>query len=192
MESESLVESKWSVGQLLEAKWKDGEYYYGKVVKIYNNGNYKFDYDDGEKWLSVADNQIRERTPIVPFGESDVSEEDEGDDSEEEASEESEIEEVGDVHVDVECRKYNEDALKSFLVQESKHYEYFLNGTTTSYGESFHSICNLYYPKGSTVALQTYIMKKCFAGFHWQELREGVSLSLMQVSFIIYFFSCSL
>lgn len=166
-ESES-VGPRWEVDQLLEAKWTDGEYYYGHPTKIYQNGNYAFAFDDGHYLKSVAQNHIRERTPIVPFGEKDISEESEEEEDEDENIDGPEIEAE-----DVESRKYNKDALTLFLMQESKHYEYFLNGTTTSYGESFHSICNLYYPKGSTVAFKTYKMKKTFAALHWQELREN-------------------
>jgi hypothetical protein len=172
MESET-VGPKWTVDQLLEAKWTDGEYYYGHPTQIYQNGNYAFSFDDGHYLRSVAENQIRERTPIVPFGQKDIS--DESDEEDEESDEETDEneEEAIDIEVDVDSRKYNKDALTKFLMQESKHYEYFLNGTTTSFGESFHSICNIYYPKGQTVAFKTYVMKKCFAGFHWQELREN-------------------
>lgn len=170
-ESES-VGPKWTVDQLLEAKWTDGEYYYGHPTKLYQNGNYAFAFDDGHFLKSVAENHIRERTPIVPFGEKDVSDESEEEEEEEEDEENEEAAEI-EVEVDVECRKYNKDGLTKFLMQESKHYEYFLNGTTTSYGESFHSICNLYYAKGSTVSFESYVMKKCFAAFHWQELRQN-------------------
>jgi hypothetical protein len=52
MESESVeVEKVWKVGQQLEAKWTDGEYYYGEVSKVYKNGNYGFKYTDGSKDL---------------------------------------------------------------------------------------------------------------------------------------------
>jgi hypothetical protein len=49
MESESVEEKVWKVGQLLEAKWTDGEYYYGEVKKVWNNGKYSFKYTDGSK-----------------------------------------------------------------------------------------------------------------------------------------------
>jgi hypothetical protein len=171
---ESEVGPKWSIDVPLEAKWEqDGDYYYGHVTKIFANGNYAFAFDDGKKQRSVLEKHIRERTPIVPFGEKDVSdqesEEEEEDEDEEEEGEAPEME----VEVDVDSRKYNKEALEKFLLQESKHYEFFLNGTTTSYGESFHSICNLYYPKGSTASFKSYVMKKEFAGLHWQELRRS-------------------
>lgn len=31
---------------------------------------------------------------------------------------------------------------------------------------------HIYLSSGSTVAFSTYVMKKTFAGFHWQELRQ--------------------
>ena len=170
-ESESLMGPKWEIGQLLEAKYTDGEYYYGKVTKVFANGCYSFRYDDRDFLRSVKEKHIRERTPIVPFGQADIEDSD--------SEEEGEVEEEGEasddeIEVDgeFESREYNLDALTTFLTQEMKNYEYFLNGTTTSYGESFHSICNLYYPKGATVGFQTYVMKKSFAGLHWQELRD--------------------
>lgn len=36
----------WVVGQELEAKWTDGNYYWGKVAKCYKNGKYNFHFDD--------------------------------------------------------------------------------------------------------------------------------------------------
>lgn len=48
MESEE-EEKVWTLGQLLEAKWTDGEYYYGKISKVYKNGKYAFEYTDGSK-----------------------------------------------------------------------------------------------------------------------------------------------
>jgi hypothetical protein len=183
MSSESDEPTVWSVGQQLEAKWKDDEYYYGEVAKVYANGNYSFRFDDGDFARSIEPHKIRERTPIVPFGQADVAggSDDESNASEEDDESDDESSASSDeIEVDgqFQSRKYNLDALTEFLMQEMKNYEYFLNGTTTSYGESFHSICNLYYPKGSTVAFSTYVMKKCFAGLHWQELRRNGTFSL--------------
>ena len=55
--------------------------------------------------------------------------------------------EVVDDNIDKNSGAYNIEALTTFLTQQMKNYEYFLNGTVTSYGESFHNICNLYYAK---------------------------------------------
>jgi hypothetical protein len=190
-DSESSMGPRWEIDQLLEAKWTDGEYYYGKVTKVFANGSYSFRFDDGDFGRSILEKHIRERTPIVPFGQADLEDsesESEEEDVEEGESSDDEIEVEGEF----DSRKYNLDALTTFLTQQMKNYEYFLNGTTTSYGESFHSICNLYYPKGSTVAFQTYVMKKTFAGLHWQELRDRMTLCFMRVSlFTCLFLSCN-
>lgn len=174
-ETSSMDGPKWEVGQQLEAKWNDDEYYYGEVKKVYANGNYSFRFDDGDFSRSIDEKLIRERTPIIPFDQPDVEESV----SESESEEEEEGEEEIEVEDELESRQYNLDALTTFLRQQMANYKYFLHGTTTSYGESFHSICNLYYPKGATVAFATYVMKKSFAGLHWQELRDKSMILLI-------------
>lgn len=133
------------MNEQLEGKWTDGEYYWGHVSQIYKNGNYAFHFEDGDKSRSLKEKEIRERTPIVPIDQSDISDSS----SKEEESDEVDTNEVDDNTVDKESGAYNVKALTTFLTQQMKNYEYFLNGTVTSYGESFHNVCNLYYPKGT-------------------------------------------
>lgn len=63
---------QWPLGEDLEGKWTDGEYYYGRVSKIFKNGKHKFVYDDGAKPRNLLPGEIRKRTPIVKFGLPDV------------------------------------------------------------------------------------------------------------------------
>jgi hypothetical protein len=70
---------------------------------------------------------------------------------------------------------YYREALNEFLVSQMTNYQYFLNGTKTSYTESFHNVCNLYYPKGLYMSFAQYKMRKEFAALHWIELRKAGS-----------------
>ena len=152
----------WKVGDEAEAKY-EGEYYYGKIVKVFNNGNYSFHFDDGDKHRSIEPKFIRERTPIVSFDESDITDglsEDEESSSESSASMEEEV--------TVTKKEYRE-ALELFLRSQMKDYEYFLHGTRTNHTESFHNVANKYYSKGSTSTFNLYIMKKQFAALDWNE-----------------------
>lgn len=140
---------KWKKDQKLEGKY-NGEYYWGHVNQVYKNGNYSFHFDDGDKAKSLSEKEIRERTPIIPINEPDIS------DSSSESDDEQQDDvndEVVDDNIDKNSGAYNIEALTTFLTQQMKNYEYFLNGTVTSYGESFHNICNLYYAKGSHISL---------------------------------------
>lgn len=67
-----LHEAAWSLGQELEGKWTDDEYYYGRVARIFKNGKYKFVYDDGTMPRNLFAHEIRYRTPIVNFGSPDI------------------------------------------------------------------------------------------------------------------------
>jgi hypothetical protein len=49
IESSESEEIAWTVSQKLEAKWTDGEYYYGEITRVYKNGSYGFAYTDGSK-----------------------------------------------------------------------------------------------------------------------------------------------
>jgi hypothetical protein len=161
---DSIVEElkEYYLGQKLEAKWKDGEYYYGEINKIYKNGNYGFTYTDGskDKHRSIDVSLMRERTPIVDWNISDIS-----DGISESDSEESE--EQSNQEVLVEGKKYYWLALKDFLDSQLGDCKYFLNGKRTNHTESFHNICNMYCPKGSNISMKMYIMKKQFAALHW-------------------------
>ena len=66
------IARQWILGQELECKWTDGEYYYGRISKVYKNGKFKFNYDDGDHARSVFATDMRERTPIVNFGRPDI------------------------------------------------------------------------------------------------------------------------
>jgi hypothetical protein len=62
----------WQLGQELEGKWTDDEYYYGRISKIFKNGKFKFNYDDGTTPRNLFSHEIRHRTPIVKFGLPDI------------------------------------------------------------------------------------------------------------------------
>jgi hypothetical protein len=72
---------------------------------------------------------------------------------------------------------YYREALNEFLLSQMTTYQYFLNGTRTSFTESFHNVCNLYYPKGLSMSFAQYKMRKQFAALHWNELRNAGYLS---------------
>lgn len=164
-EVEVEVEKKvWKEGDEAEAKFTDGEYYWGKISKIYKNGNFLFYFDDGDKSRSMEGRFIRERTPIVGPDESDITD---GIEIEEEEVEDMEVEATISYN-----KKYYIDALTEFLTAEMKDYEYFLYGTRTNSTESFHNLCNKYYSKGSTLSYPLYKMKKQFAALDWNEQKD--------------------
>lgn len=180
-------ERVWKFGEKLEAKWTDGEYYYGEISRVYKNGNYGFKYTDGSKdhhryvsYLfpissfsffvltsrSLEGHLIRERTPIVSWDESDIA--DGLSEDEDSMSEEEEVPEVLSG-----SKKYYWLAVREFLESQVGDCKYFLNGKRTNHTESFHNVCNLYCPKGSNISTKTYIMKKQFAALHWTENKQA-------------------
>jgi hypothetical protein len=165
---------RWKSGANLEAKWIDGEFFHGVVQRVFKVGTYSFHFDDGDFLRSVPHDEIRERTAVVPFGQPDeevtfvsgesVSEEAEDEDEEEETDEEPE---EG-------TKAYYVFALRSFLKSQMEHHEHFVHGTRTNNTESFHSVCNKYYHKGSTVTFRQYVMRKTFAAMDWNENKLGM------------------
>jgi hypothetical protein len=93
-----------------------------------------------------------------------------------EDDESSEEDEPGDTRVtdplSMGSETYYREALNEFLVSQMGNYQYFLNGTKTSFTESFHNVCNLYYPKGLFMSFAQYKMRKEFAALHWNQLRK--------------------
>lgn len=168
-EVEAELETKiWKEGDEAEAKFTDGEYYWGKISKAYKNGNFLFHFDDGDKSRSTEGRFIRERTPIVGPDESDIT-----DGIEESEKEDEDSEEDMEVEATISYnKKYYTDALTEFLTAEMKDYEYFLYGTRTNSTESFHNLCNKYYSKGSTLSYPLYKMKKQFAALDWNEQKD--------------------
>lgn len=91
-----------------------------------------------------------------------------------EESSEDELDEVGlSDPYEVGSDTYYREALNEFLLSQMTNYQYFLNGTKTSFTESFHNVCNLYYPKGLYMSFEQYKMRKEFAALHWNELRKA-------------------
>jgi len=169
-EDESESEEKvWEVGDKAEAKWTDGEYYWGVITKVYKNGNYGFHYDDGDKSKSVPPNEVRERTPIVADDESDIPDEI----GESDESNEMEVESSAAVS---HTKRYYVEALTEFLMNEMTDYEFFLYGKRTNYTESFHNKCNKFYSKGTTISFEQYKMKKTFAALDWNEKKRRNNL----------------
>jgi hypothetical protein len=106
---------------------------------------------------------IRERTPIVDWDHSDISDDlAESEDDGEDDSDESDADEVV-----AEGKKYYWLAIRAYLESELGDCKYFLNGKRTNHTESFHNVCNLYCPKGSNISMKIYVMKKQMAGLHW-------------------------
>lgn len=60
-------------------------------------------------------------------------------------------------------------ALKKFLRPIAKDCEYFVYNKRTFGNESFHSLCNRYYEKGSVVSFEIFVMKRQFAMLDWNE-----------------------
>ena len=48
--------------------------------------------------------------------------------------------------------------------------EYFVFNQRTFGNESFHSLCNRYYEKGSVVPFEIFCMKREFAALDWNEM----------------------
>ena len=175
---------------MLECEWTDGHYYPGKITQVFPDNFYKFSFSDGSGDVQerIHGSKIQERrshedSSVELRSEEDCSEEDSSDDDEEESSSYEEKEEEGEVegempeeqasiHDQVETKNYYEKALKEFLVSLMKNYEYFINGKTTSDTESFHNVCNQYYPKSLSISFPQYVMRKTFAAFDWMEMRS--------------------
>ena len=54
--------------------------------------------------------------------------------------------------------------------------EYFVHNQRTFGNESFHSICNRYYEKGSVVSFPIFKMKRQFAALDWNEMMRKKAL----------------
>lgn len=89
----------------------------------------------------------------------------------EDEDEDEDLPNVREIH-NAGSETYYRAALDEFLISQLGNYEYFLNGTWTSFTESFHGLCNFYYTKGLTLSFPQYIMRKEFAALHWNELRD--------------------
>lgn len=59
--------------------------------------------------------------------------------------------------------------LKKFLKSLLKDCEFFVYNKRTFGNESFHSLCNRYYEKGSVVSFAIFCMKRQFAALDWNE-----------------------
>lgn len=55
--------------------------------------------------------------------------------------------------------------------------EFFVNNQRTFGNESFHSVCNRYYEKGSSVSFAIYVMKRQFAALDWNEMMRKKALN---------------
>jgi hypothetical protein len=152
---------RWRIGVELEAKWIDSEFYHGEVSRIFKNGNYSFRFRDGsDDFLkSVPHDEIRLRTPVVPFGEPDV---------EVSSASEEEVEEIEE-ELEIGSKAFYVQALKDFLESQLDNHEYFVHATRTNNTESFHNVCNKYYHKGLSCSFAQYKMKKTFAAMDWNE-----------------------
>jgi hypothetical protein len=62
-----------------------------------------------------------------------------------------------------------EKSLNKFLEPLLKDCEFFVYNQRTFGNESFHSLCNRYYEKGSVVSFATFEMKRQFAMLDWNE-----------------------
>ncbi|MGH2639175.1 MAG: hypothetical protein ACRDF4_07855 [Rhabdochlamydiaceae bacterium] len=60
--------------------------------------------------------------------------------------------------------------LLQFLTPIYDDCEYFVHNQRTFGNESFHSICNRYYEKGSVVSFPIFEMKRQFAALDWNEM----------------------
>jgi hypothetical protein len=54
--------------------------------------------------------------------------------------------------------------------------QYFVHDQRTFGNESFHSICNRYYEKGSVVSFPIFEMKRQFAALDWNEMMRKKAL----------------
>jgi hypothetical protein len=68
-----------------------------------------------------------------------------------------------------------ESALLEFLEPIASDCEYFVWNQRTFGNESFHSLCNRYYEKGSVVSFDTFVMKRQFAMLDWNEMMRKKS-----------------
>jgi hypothetical protein len=59
--------------------------------------------------------------------------------------------------------------LLEFLTPLYQDCEYFVHNQRTFGNESFHSVCNRYYEKGSVVSFVIFVMKRQFAALDWNE-----------------------
>lgn len=60
-------------------------------------------------------------------------------------------------------------SLKEFLEPILDDCEYFVFDQRTFGNESFHSLCNRYYEKGSAISFPLFCMKRQFAAMDWNE-----------------------
>jgi hypothetical protein len=72
-----------------------------------------------------------------------------------------------------ECKKNSKKrvvtALADFLEPLLENCENFVFNQRTFGNESFHSLCNRYYEKGSVVSFEVFKMKRQFAALDWNE-----------------------
>ena len=66
--------------------------------------------------------------------------------------------------------------LLQFLTPLYDDCEYFVHNQRTFGNESFHSICNRYYEKGSVVSFPIFKMKRQFAALDWNEMMRKKAL----------------
>lgn len=66
--------------------------------------------------------------------------------------------------------------LLQFLTPLYEDCEYFVHDQRTFGNESFHSICNRYYEKGSVVSFKIFVMKRQFAALDWNEMMRKKAL----------------
>lgn len=59
--------------------------------------------------------------------------------------------------------------LKEFLEPLASDCEFFIWNRRTFGNESFHSLCNRYYEKGSVVSFEIFVMKRQMAMLDWNE-----------------------
>lgn len=61
------------------------------------------------------------------------------------------------------------NAIKEFLEPLGTDCEFFIWNQRTFGNESFHSLCNRYYEKGSVVSFEVFVMKRQMAMLDWNE-----------------------
>ena len=66
--------------------------------------------------------------------------------------------------------------LLQFLTPIYDDCEYFVHNQRTFGNESFHSVCNRYYEKGSVVSFPIFRMKRQFAALDWNEMMRKKAL----------------
>ena len=61
----------WGVGDKAEAKWTDGEYYYGEITRVFKSKDkkdeYAFRYDDGDRYKYVNYNILNFSNSLTHF-----------------------------------------------------------------------------------------------------------------------------